>query len=180
MEPRAGPEDRAQGEGERHRIDGPATTPDHPGRDAQEMATFHGKGSPPPLQQSGGQEAPGSPQRRHRKSRRKAETTPPPTPPDAPPEVAGDLRYNSHWEWDGHAHVRLAMVGVPDRGQRSRFLHDLYRRVKDRGRQEKVNDSSDDGDPPPAAPPAVRVPVRPRPVEDQGGATVALPERLAA
>ena len=180
MDARSGPDDRAQGEGERHRIDGPATTPDHPGRETHRTAIFYGTDLDAPLQRPTGQEAPGSPQRRHRKSRRKAETPPPPTPPDTSPEVAGDLRYTSHWEWDGHAHVRLAMVGVPDRGQRSRFLHDLYRGVKDRGRQEKVNDSSDDGDPPPAAPPAVRVPVRPRPVEDQGGATVALPERLAA
>ena len=177
MDSRAGPDDRAKGKGAQAGCQSAALPDDHPAGDAQEMAVLHVKGSPPPLQQLGGQEAPRSPQRR--KSRRKAETPPPPTPPDAAPEVAGDLRYTSSWEWDGHTHVRLAMVGAPDRGQRSRFLHDLYRGVKDRGRQDKV-DSSDDGNPPPAAPPAVRVPVRPRPVEDQGGATVDLPEQLAA
>ena len=163
--------------GERHRIDGPATTPDHPRRATHRTAIFYGTDLDAPLQRPGGQEAPGSPKSRRRKSRRKAPAPIPPAPPDTPPEVAGDLRYTSPWEWDGHSHSRLVMVGVPDRGQRSRFLHDLHRAMKDRERQ---NVSSDDGDTPPAAPPAVRVPVRPRPVEDEGGAAVALPDRLAA
>ena len=177
MDAGAGPEDRAQKKGERHRIDGPATTPDHPRRATHRTAIFYGTDLDAPLQRPGGQEAPGSPKSRRRKSRRKAPAPIPPAPPDTPPEVAGDLRYTSPWEWDGHSHSRLVMVGVPDRGQRSRFLHDLHRAMKDRERQ---NVSSDDGDPPPAAPPAVRVPVRPRPVEDEGGAAVALPDRLAA
>lgn len=114
MEPRPSPESPGtRKRGERHRIDGPATSPYHLRGETQQMAVSNGT-DPAALWQ--------------RHSEPKSSDSPQQPPPGIALEE-GEVKLVSDWEWDGYLHVRSVVLGRHDQGQRSRLVNRIYREI---------------------------------------------------